>query len=127
MTFVGDALKGLALDSNGNAWVASQNDNKIYGIRPDGTVIGGFGGLEQGGINGPWDVTVDGDDNLWVTNFGPLQVLSNFTEVRLSKLCGATLTNCPEHARVGTSISPTSGYTMPTAGSPVLLHNGDPL
>lgn len=125
--FLGNAVKGISLDSKGNAWVASQNDNKIYGIRPDGTVIGGFGGLEQGGINGPWDVTVDGDDNIWVTNFGPLRVLSNFTEGRLSKLCGVTLTNCPANAVLGTPISPTTGYTMPTAGSPVLLHNGDPL
>lgn len=121
---IGDALKGLSLDSKGNAWVASQNDNTIYGIRPDGTVIGGFTG---GGINGPWDVTVDGDDNLWVTNFGPLQLFSNFSDGRLSKLCGITLTNCPANAVLGTAISPSSGYTMPTAGSPVLLHNGDPL
>ncbi len=124
MDCVGKALKGLSLDSKGNAWVASQNDNKIYGIRPDGAVIGAFSG---GGIDGPWDVTVDGDGNLWVTNFGPLRVGSNFTEGRLSKLCGVSLTNCPADAVLGTAISPAGGYTMPTGGSPVLLHNGDPL
>src|SRR6266581_3438177 len=47
--FVGRALKALALDSHGNAWVASQRDNLIYLIRPDGTEAGHFNG---GGIDG---------------------------------------------------------------------------
>ncbi len=68
LRFVGSSLKGLAVDSRGNAWVSSLNDDSVYGIRPDGSLIGQFQG---GGIIGPWDVTVDGEDNLWVSNFGP--------------------------------------------------------
>jgi len=122
--FIGKALKGMALDSQGNAWITSQGDSTLYGIRPDGTVIGGFNG---GGIDGPWGVTVDGEDNLWVENFGPLQLGSNFTNGRLTKLLGFNPVNWPVHTKVGDPISPSTGYTVPSAGSQVLLHNGDPL
>ena len=42
----------------------------IYVFRPDGTEIGQFNG---GGMDGPWDTAIDGEDNVWVANFGPLQ------------------------------------------------------
>ena len=58
-TLQGEALKGLALDSQGNAWITSQGNSTIYGIRPDGTRIGRFTG---GGIDGPWGIAVDGED-----------------------------------------------------------------
>ena len=122
--FFGKAIKGMSLDSQGNAWVASQGDNMVYGFRPDGAEIGGFSG---GGVDGPWGVTVDGEDNLWVSNFGPLQPRSNFTSGRLAKLCGANPATRPPGTKVGDPISPTTGYTVHSAGSQVLLHNGDPL
>jgi hypothetical protein len=118
--FVGQAIKAVALDSVGNAWVASQGDNRIYLFTPDGTEIGHFSG---GGIDGPWGITVDREDNIWVANFGPLELGSNFAG-RLTKLWGV---NPPPGKNVGDPISPPTGYTVPTAGSEVLLHNGDPL
>jgi sugar lactone lactonase YvrE len=122
--FLGNGLKGMSLDSRGNAWVASLGEDKVYGIRPDGTEIGRFSG---GGIDGPWGVTVDGEDNVWVANFGPLQPGNNFTSGRLTKLCGIDRAACPPGRKVGEPISPATGYTVPSAGSEVLLHNGDPL
>ena len=124
LRYVGSSLKGLAVDSQGNAWVASLNDDSVYGIRPDGSLIGQFRG---GGIKGPWDVTVDGDDNLWVSNFGPVAVTNNFTDGRLSKLCGIDRAACPPGAKIGDPISPSTGFTTPSAGSEVLLANGNPL
>jgi len=118
--FVGRALKALALDSHGNAWLASQRDNLIYLIRPDSTEAGHFNG---GGIDGPWGITVDGEDNVWVSNFGPLESGPPFTG-RLTKLWGV---NPSPGKNVGDPISPPTGYTVPSAGSEVLLHNGDPL
>ena len=57
----------------------------IYAFRPDGTrSIGQFNG---GGMDSPWDTAIDGEDNVWVANFGPLQQGSNFTG-RLTKLWG---------------------------------------
>ena len=68
-----------------------------------------------------------GEDNVWVANFGPLQRGSNFTAGRVTKLCGANPATRPPGTNEGDPISPTTGYTVPSAGSQVLLHNGDPL
>jgi hypothetical protein len=118
--FLGQGLRGLSVDSHGNAWVASQGDSMVYAIRPDDTEIGHFNG---GGMDGPWDTAVDGEDNVWVANFGPLESGPPFIG-RLTKLAGV---NAPPGKNVGDPISPATGYTLPTAGSEVLLHNGDPL
>jgi hypothetical protein len=116
----GNGLKGVSVDSQGNAWVASQTDSMVYVVSPDGNVMHGFGG---GGIDGPWGTSIDGDGNVWVANFGPLTPGSNFNTGRLSKLCGANTPGC----RIGQALSPTNGYTVPSAGSQVLLHDGSPL
>jgi hypothetical protein len=119
---LGHQLRGISLDSQGNAWVASQGDRLVYALRPDGTQIG-QGPFTGGGIEGPWGMTVDGEDNVWVGNFGPLLPGSNFTG-RLTKLWGV---NAPPGHNVGDPISPSTGYTVPSAGSEVLLHDGTPL
>jgi len=118
--FLGYGLRGLSVDSHGNAWVASQGDSMVYAIRPNDTEIGHF---SRGGINGPWDTAVDGEDNVWVANFGPLESGPPFTG-RLTKLWGV---NPPPGKNVGDPISPPTGYAVPSAGSQVLLHTGDPL
>lgn len=120
--FVGQQLRGLSVDSRGTAWVASQSDSMIYAMRADGTQIGSFNG---GGIEGPWDTAIDGEENVWVANFGPLELGNTFTG-RLSKLCGQG-EHCPIGTRLGEPITPSTGYTLPTAGSEVLLHDGTPL
>jgi len=43
---------------------------------------------------------------------------------RLTKLWGI---NAPPGHNAGDPISPPTGYTVPSAGSEVLLHNSDPL
>ena len=70
---------------------------------------------------------MDGEENLWVSNFGPLDVTNNCRSGRISKLCGINQSACPPGAKTGDPISPPSGYTMPSAGSEVLLANGNPL
>jgi hypothetical protein len=122
------SLKGMSLDSNGNAWVASGGDDLVCLINPQGQLLDKFGG---GGISGPWSVTVDGDDNVWVSNFGPMEAGSVYgndgpkaatvVKAAVSKLAGA---NAPEP---GKAISPDTGYTLPSAGKPVLLSTGAPL
>ncbi|ACU77462.1 NHL repeat containing protein [Catenulispora acidiphila DSM 44928] len=57
----------------------------------------------NGGIVLPWGVAVDGDDTVWVSNFGGR---------RLVHLCGARLSSCPPGYRAGQPISPAAtGYT----------------
>ena len=118
----GNALKGLSLDSKGNAWVTSQGDSKVYLVAPDGSVLGGYDG---GGVDGPWDAVVDGEDNVWVANFGPLNVAPFSSSI--SKLAGADQNKRPPGLNLGDPISPATGYTVPSAGDQVLLHDGTPL
>ena len=115
-----DGLRGLSLDSQGNAWLAALGSNRIIVFRPDGMEHGRFHG---GGMDAPWDTAIDGEDNVWVANFGPLHEGTNFTG-RLTKLWGI---NPPPGHHLGEPISPPTGYTAPSAGSEVLLHNGVPL
>jgi len=122
--FVGNALKAIIVDSAGNAWFSSQGDSRVYGYSPDGTQIGGFHG---GGVFHPWGITVDGEDNIWVANFGPLALDSNFTHGRVSRLCGANPAGWPPGKTLGDPLSPHTGYTLPSAGSEVLLADGTPL
>ncbi|HEY4262492.1 MAG TPA: hypothetical protein VGM98_20185, partial [Schlesneria sp.] len=58
---------------------------------------------------------------------GPLKTGSNFTNARITKLAGANAATRPPGKNMGDEITPLSGYTLPSAGSQVLLHNGTPL
>jgi hypothetical protein len=117
---IGNTNRGMAIDSAGNIWVASSGDDHVYALDNKGAFIGGYQG---GGIAGPWGVTLDGNDNVWVGNLGPLEVGSVFTG-RLTQLAGSRENN---GHRMGDALSPQTGYTVPSAGSQVLLHDGTPL
>lgn len=121
---VGHTLKVIDVDSRGNAWVASQGDNTVYGFDPDGNPLGGFTG---GGILGPWGLCIDGEDNIWIGNFGLQEVGNNFTTGGISKLCGANPAGWPKGKTMGDPLSPETRYTVKSAGSEVLLHDGTPL
>lgn len=118
---VGSVTKGIGLDSRDHAWVGSGGDDTVYRITPDGTAATGYQG---GGISGPWSVAVDGDDNVWVANFGPMGPVHDYTNAGVSKLAGP---NPLRGYSTGDPISPPTGYTLPTAGEQVRLHDGRPL
>ena len=121
---LGHSLKGLGVDSSGNAWIAAGGDDVVYLLNPEGEVLGSFGG---GGIISPWSATVDGNDNVWVANFGRMEHGSNYTTASITHLAGSNPATRPPGLQTGDAISPPTGYTLPSAGSQVLLHNGDPL
>jgi len=121
---VGDTLKVVTVDFAGNAWFASQGTDSVFAYSPDGKRLGEFTG---GGIDGPWGVSVDGLGNIWVSNFGDLELGNVFDTGRVSKLCGANSGACPPGLKLGDPISPETGYTLPSEGTQVLLSNGDPL
>ncbi|MGC1480967.1 MAG: hypothetical protein WA771_10710 [Chthoniobacterales bacterium] len=124
LRYVGKNLRVVESDSLGNAWVASQGDNTVYVFSPSGALLGGYRG---GGIDGPWGLTIDGDDHVWLGNFGPIEPGSIFSRGRLSRLCGANPATWPRNKKMGDPLSPNTGYTVRSAGSQVLLSNGDPL
>ena len=71
-------------------------------IRPDGTQ--GPGSPFNGGdsIIGPWGITIDGNDHVWIANgFGKT----------VTELCGARTETCPPGYKTGDPISPPkTGY-----------------
>jgi hypothetical protein len=115
---------GIAIDSLGNVWISNSRVVELekacvpslsaqeYGAlipdrdgacvtqldssgKPAGTVPCGDAGLEL-----PWGIAVDGNDNVWVANFGGR---------RLSQLCGARSEHCPPGRKTGEAIAP-HGY-----------------
>jgi hypothetical protein len=66
-----------------------------------------------GGITLPWGVAVDGDDTVWVLNFGVLPPApgnpTNWVN-GLARLCGAHTSRCPPGLATGDPISPSTGY-----------------
>jgi hypothetical protein len=122
--FLGKELKGVVVDSLGNVWAAGGADDTVYALTEDGTRIDGFTGA--GGMKGPWGLAVDGDDNIWVGDFGATLPGDVFTG-RLTELAGANPATRPAGLNTGDPITPPTGYTLPSAGSQVRLHNGVPL
>jgi hypothetical protein len=114
---------GVAVDSLGNVWVAnsgvlpvpcsaasdpavltaqlgSPNRPSITKISPNGDTFT-LSKFTGGGLTLPWAVAIDGNDNIWVSNFG---------RKRLSEFCGARPENCPAGLKTGDPISPPGGY-----------------
>jgi hypothetical protein len=118
----GLALKGLSVDSSGYVWIPSGGEDALYLLDPNGNHVGDK--YSGGGINGPWGTAIDGNDNVWVANFGKMLPGDVYETAAISHLAG---TNGPQGFAIGQPISPPSGYTLPSAGAPVTLHTGDPL
>jgi hypothetical protein len=71
-------------------------------LRPDGTQLPGSP-FKGGGLPGPWAVVVDGNDNVWVSNFA-------MASSPIVQLCGVRTENCPPGFKTGDQISPPGGY-----------------
>jgi len=118
---------GVATDSLGNVWVSNSGiitapcdgtdvpslidilfltldpgftgaDASVTMINPEGIPSEPFKG---GGLLIPWGIAVDGNNNVWV---------SNFQGNRVSQLCGADTSKCPPGLETGDPISPEGGY-----------------
>jgi len=113
---------GVVADGNGYVWVSNsrwvvapcpgvrpakevaesqpQGGGTVTLIKPDGKPAAQP--IGTGGLRNPWGITVDGDDHVWVANFGGR---------RLTELCGSDPSTCPPGKRgIGAAISPSSGY-----------------
>ena len=56
-------------------------------LRPDGSEYPGSP-FTGGGLPGPWAATVDGNDNVWISNFAG-------AHSPIVQLCGVRTENCP--------------------------------
>jgi len=71
-------------------------------LRPDGTEAS-FSPVYGKGIVGPWAASVDGNDNIWISNFST-------PSAGIVELCGFRTEHCPPGVKTGDAISPPSGY-----------------
>ncbi|MGH3198161.1 MAG: hypothetical protein ACRDNT_20095, partial [Streptosporangiaceae bacterium] len=78
--------------------LTSTGQGSVTFISSNGATTRQFTG---GGLTTPWGIAVDGNDNVWVSNFGGM---------RVSEMCGIEPANCPPGARTGQPISPATGY-----------------
>ncbi len=108
---------GIAVDSQGNVWTANSgaidlpcggNQGRPFLGKASVAKLSRVGKTMKasvftgGGITVPWGIAVDGDDNVWVANFGGQ---------RLSEFCGVKASKCPAGVETGDPISPDTGYT----------------
>ncbi len=114
--------KGAGVDSRGNAWISAGAENAVYAFNRNGNPFGKF---TAGGMAGPWGAAVDLDDIIWAPSFGDLR--PERRKYSVSALCGTSTRNCPPGLGFGDAISPKTGYTLPSGGDEVRLHNGKPL
>jgi len=71
-------------------------------LNPDGTEYPGSP-FTGGGLPGPWAVAVDGNDNVWISNFA-------MPNSPIVELCGVRIEHCPPGFKTGDQISPAGGY-----------------
>ncbi|HEY2117604.1 MAG TPA: hypothetical protein VGH37_00330 [Candidatus Acidoferrum sp.] len=71
-------------------------------LRPDGSPYAGSP-FTGGGLPGPWAAAVDGNDNVWISNFAA-------PNSPIVQLCGVRTENCPPGMKTGDQISPPGGY-----------------
>jgi hypothetical protein len=71
-------------------------------LRPDGTQFPGSP-FKGSGIPGPWAAVVDGNDNVWISNFA-------MASSPIVELCGVRAEHCPPGVHTGEQISPPGGY-----------------
>ena len=62
-------------------------------LRPDGTQYPGSP-FTGGGLSGPWAAVVDGNDNVWISNFA-------MPNSPITQLCGTRIENCPPGFKTG--------------------------
>ena len=79
------------------------NGGSVSVLRPDGSKAD-FSPVSGNGLGGPWAVAVDGNDNVWVSNF------TSVTAGSIVQLCGVRPETCPPGTKTGQAISPPTGY-----------------
>jgi streptogramin lyase len=94
LTFYADKMAGPyfpAIDSAGNIWVPAYANNTLIEFDPTGSILSGANGFTGGGLNLPYAIAIDAQDNPWVINFGPI----NASTVSKFSTVGAALISSP--------------------------------
>lgn len=94
----GDEILTKAMAKQTGGW----SRGSVTLLRPDGSQYPGspFTGAH---LPGPWAATLDGNDNVWISNFA-------MKDSPITELCGARTETCPPGFKTGDPISPPGGY-----------------
>jgi len=88
------------------AWAGQKPGHESGGsvtvLRPDGSQAP-FSPVYGKGIATPWAISVDGNDNIWVSNLAT-------ASAGIVELCGFHTEHCPPGVHTGDAISPPGGY-----------------
>ena len=79
-----------------------ESGGSITVLRPDGAEAS-FSPVSGNGLAAPWAASVDGNDNVWISNFGS-------ASAGIVELCGFRTEHCPPGVKTGDAISPPGGY-----------------
>ena len=79
-----------------------ESGGSVSVLRPDGGAAP-FSPVTGKGIATPWAISVDGNDNVWISNFSS-------PADGIVELCGFRTENCPPGKKTGDAISPPGGY-----------------
>ena len=119
---------GNAADIQGNIWVANSDwvdgpcpaDVSSLGTATNPSITlydmntrtpSADSPYSGGGLTLPWGIAVDGDDTVWVFNFGVLPPPNaGSVPTGISRFCGVDTLKCPPGMQTGIPISPSTGY-----------------
>jgi len=79
-----------------------ESGGSVTVFRPDGSQAS-FSPVYGKGLASPWAISVDGNDNVWVTNLAT-------SSYGIVELCGFRTEHCPPGVHPGDAISPVGGY-----------------
>ncbi len=79
-----------------------ESGGSITVLRPDGSPAS-FSPVFGNGLTAPWAASVDGNDNIWISNFSS-------ASAGIVELCGFRADTCPPGVKTGGAISPPGGY-----------------
>jgi hypothetical protein len=79
-----------------------ESGGSISVLRPDGAEAS-FSPVSGNGLAAPWAASVDGNDNVWISNFGS-------ASAGIVEFCGFRTEHCPPGVKTGDAISPPGGY-----------------
>ncbi|MCZ8157250.1 MAG: putative Ig domain-containing protein [Leptospira sp.] len=136
---------GVALDSNGNVYIADQNNNRILrytGTDTNATTVYGQAnfttsatGVTATTLNTPWMLAIDRSDNLFVTDYGNRRVLvfpsGSTTAARVygqgSFTCGLANTNgsCATTGVTANGLNNPRGVSVDAFGNVYIADTGN--
>jgi hypothetical protein len=83
----GTGGKSIVVDSHDNAWAANWLANSVSAFNSQGLELPG----SPFQVLGPWGLSLDGRDNLWVAGFGAAGSDAGHS---ISNMCGAASSEC---------------------------------